>query len=257
MPEPVDDMYPDLLRTGLDRLEKLGVGRELLPLFAALDYFRRDLQSRQGVEGILDVTLQYLRGLDLFQTLALYRVNPEDRGFDLALCSPEADRDRIESTVQAQIQSGRFAVALREASALTFFDDGPGDGCARGVLHRLAVPGEVLGMFCGILRQELPPTNEIAFSLLSLLLGASSDAQATACESAKLSSQISTLSDLIPICAWCRRIRGDRGYWEKVEGFIRNQLATPLSHGICPDCQYQLLSGLGSSSGTPPPRLRN
>lgn len=252
MPESTEDMYPDLLRAGLDRLEAMGAGSELLPLFAALDYFRRDLQSQDDPEGILRITLQYIRGLNLFQTLGLYRVNAEDRGFDLALCSPSDAEGMVTSIVRTQIKTGRFAGALREP-APSFFDTGLGEGRDRGVLHRMAVPGEVLGMFCGILRPRLAPTHEIAFSLLSLLLGASTDAQANARESAILTSRITTLSGLIPICAWCRRIRGDRGYWERVEDFVRSQLATPLSHGICPDCQSRVLSGLGSSGGSPTP----
>src|SRR5204863_1903173 len=47
-------------------------------------------------------------------------------------------------------------------------------------------------------------------------------------------SEIKTLRGLIPICAWCKRIRNDRGAWEQLELFLRNHTEATFSHGICP-----------------------
>lgn len=49
-------------------------------------------------------------------------------------------------------------------------------------------------------------------------------------------SQIKVLSGLLPICATCRKIRDDNGYWEKLESYISNHSNIDFSHGICPDC---------------------
>ncbi|MFQ6674118.1 MAG: PAS domain S-box protein [Fidelibacterota bacterium] len=48
--------------------------------------------------------------------------------------------------------------------------------------------------------------------------------------------RIETLTGLIPICAWCKKIRDDRGYWSQVESYIAEHSRAEFSHGICPDC---------------------
>jgi hypothetical protein len=53
-------------------------------------------------------------------------------------------------------------------------------------------------------------------------------------------SQIKTLSGLIPICASCKKIRDDKGYWNQLEAFIQEHSEAEFSHGICPDCMKKL-----------------
>ncbi|HTQ51371.1 MAG TPA: PAS domain S-box protein [Candidatus Acidoferrales bacterium] len=48
--------------------------------------------------------------------------------------------------------------------------------------------------------------------------------------------QVKTLSGLLPICASCKRIRDDRGYWQQVETYIADHTNADFTHGICPDC---------------------
>jgi PAS domain S-box-containing protein len=48
--------------------------------------------------------------------------------------------------------------------------------------------------------------------------------------------QIKTLKGLVPICAWCKKIRNDKGYWEQVEAYVSRYTEAQFSHGICPDC---------------------
>ncbi len=48
--------------------------------------------------------------------------------------------------------------------------------------------------------------------------------------------EVRTLSGLLPICAWCKKIRDDRGYWQQIEGYISRHTEAVFSHGICPDC---------------------
>jgi len=51
---------------------------------------------------------------------------------------------------------------------------------------------------------------------------------------------IKTLKGLIPICANCKNIRDDEGYWHLVEAYIRDRSEAEFSHGICPDCAKKL-----------------
>ena len=53
-------------------------------------------------------------------------------------------------------------------------------------------------------------------------------------------SKISTLRGLLPICAACKKIRDDKGYWKQIETYIMEHTDADFSHGICPDCAKEL-----------------
>ena len=48
------------------------------------------------------------------------------------------------------------------------------------------------------------------------------------------------LEKLLPICAWCKKIRDDGGYWQQIETFLGEHANTRFTHGICPDCERKL-----------------
>jgi len=52
--------------------------------------------------------------------------------------------------------------------------------------------------------------------------------------------RVKTLRGLIPICASCKKIRDDKGYWHQVEEYIREHSDAEFSHGICKDCAREL-----------------
>jgi integral membrane sensor domain MASE1 len=49
-------------------------------------------------------------------------------------------------------------------------------------------------------------------------------------------TQVKELRGLLPICAWCKRVRDDHDYWHSVEEYIADRTDAQFSHGICPDC---------------------
>jgi PAS domain S-box-containing protein len=53
-------------------------------------------------------------------------------------------------------------------------------------------------------------------------------------------ADIKTLSGLVPICANCKKIRDDKGFWTQVESYIQERSQARFSHGICPDCMKKL-----------------
>jgi len=53
-------------------------------------------------------------------------------------------------------------------------------------------------------------------------------------------SKVETLSGLLPICASCKKIRDDNGYWNQIESYIRSRSEVDFSHGICPECAEKL-----------------
>lgn len=53
-------------------------------------------------------------------------------------------------------------------------------------------------------------------------------------------AQVRQLSGMLPICASCKKIRDDKGYWNQIEEYIRHHSEAEFSHGICPDCSQKL-----------------
>ena len=54
-------------------------------------------------------------------------------------------------------------------------------------------------------------------------------------------SQVKTLHGLLPVCAWCRKVRDGAGYWQRLEDYIVRHSEASVTHGICPDCATQLV----------------
>jgi two-component system, cell cycle sensor histidine kinase and response regulator CckA len=54
------------------------------------------------------------------------------------------------------------------------------------------------------------------------------------------SGKVKTLSGLLPICAWCKNIRDDTGYWHQVDSYISKHSETKFSHGLCPRCAEKM-----------------
>jgi len=53
-------------------------------------------------------------------------------------------------------------------------------------------------------------------------------------------NEVNTLSGLLPICASCKKIRDDNGYWNQIESYIRDRSEAEFSHSICPECSKKL-----------------
>jgi hypothetical protein len=75
--------------------------------------------------------------------------------------------------------------------------------------------------------------------------------------------EVGELKGLLPVCAWCHKIRDDQGYWGQLETYIEARTQASFTHGICPDCHAKVLAEKGDDSDsngeqpilpTPPPR---
>ena len=53
-------------------------------------------------------------------------------------------------------------------------------------------------------------------------------------------AEVKTLQGLIPLCAWCRKIRGDRGNWTSLEEYLADHTDASVTHGICEACVVKL-----------------
>ena len=56
----------------------------------------------------------------------------------------------------------------------------------------------------------------------------------------KAREEIKSLQGTLPICASCKKIRDDKGYWNRIESYISKHSEVDFTHGICPDCAKKL-----------------
>jgi len=59
-------------------------------------------------------------------------------------------------------------------------------------------------------------------------------------------SEVKELSGLLPMCAWCKKVRDGEGYWDKLESYLSKHTNTEVTHGICPECAAGLHDKAGS-----------
>jgi len=59
--------------------------------------------------------------------------------------------------------------------------------------------------------------------------------------------EVRTLRGIMPICAYCKKIRDDEGYWNQVEKYVSDHTDAKFSHGICPTCFEREMKGIEAS----------
>jgi CheY-like chemotaxis protein len=64
-------------------------------------------------------------------------------------------------------------------------------------------------------------------------------------------TNVKQLSGLLPICSYCKRIRGDENYWERVESYLTEHTDAKFSHGICPECYDTVMAEIDGPDGDP------
>jgi DNA-binding response OmpR family regulator len=64
----------------------------------------------------------------------------------------------------------------------------------------------------------------------------------------RFTTEIHQLQELIPICAYCRKIQNDANYWQLVETYISEQTGSNFTHGMCPECSEKFLAEVNLKS---------
>jgi GAF domain-containing protein len=98
--------------------------------------------------------------------------------------------------------------------------------------------GFALGTLCAIDRKprQLSGGQKSAMRALARQVMALLELRRVSSRMADALEKVKTLHGLLPICAWCKRIRDDQGYWSQVEAYIHEHTGADFTHGICPDC---------------------
>lgn len=63
---------------------------------------------------------------------------------------------------------------------------------------------------------------------------------------------VQVLRGLLPICSYCKKIRDDHGYWEKVERYVAVRSEADFSHSVCPECEPKHFPGCDYDRGQAP-----
>ncbi len=108
--------------------------------------------------------------------------------------------------------------------------------------------GHALGTVCVMDQapRQLSGAQLDALSRLARQASALIEARHVATLLAESLEQVRALKALLPVCAWCRRLRDPAGNWRQVEDYLREQAGQEVTHGLCGDC---LATQLGEGTG--------
>ncbi|MEE4382258.1 MAG: GAF domain-containing protein [Pseudomonadales bacterium] len=101
--------------------------------------------------------------------------------------------------------------------------------------------GHRLGSLCVIDREprQLPDDVLRQLERLARLVVDQMQLRLVSTELAEALERARVLGELIPVCAYCRRLRDDDQFWQSLELYVERNTGSRLSHGICPDCLHE------------------
>jgi hypothetical protein len=84
---------------------------------------------------------------------------------------------------------------------------------------------------------------EVSFFMVALFVGLLvAHLQVRHDELMQAKAEVETLSGLLPICAWCKKVRDDDGYWRQVEDYFGRHGGLKFTHGVCVECVQKITS---------------
>ncbi len=104
--------------------------------------------------------------------------------------------------------------------------------------------GHGLGSLCVIDRKprSLDEKQLAALESLARLVMMKLEMRRVTQELASALANVKTLNSLLPICAYCKSVRDDEGYWKQVESYLKEHAEVSFTHGICPNCVQEHFS---------------
>jgi len=98
--------------------------------------------------------------------------------------------------------------------------------------------GHGLGSLCIIDRKprQLSPERSSALTKLASLVVTQLELRRVSQELAEVANNLKIMSGMLPICSYCKGIRNDEGYWQRVESYVKMHSHAEFTHSICPDC---------------------
>jgi GAF domain-containing protein len=98
--------------------------------------------------------------------------------------------------------------------------------------------GLAMGALCAVDRRprKLAPDQQRALEALARQVVVLLEMRRVMARLKDALEHVNILKELLPICAWCKRIRDDSGYWKQVETYFKSQTGADFTHTICPEC---------------------
>ncbi|MHB9027254.1 MAG: GAF domain-containing protein [Candidatus Latescibacterota bacterium] len=154
----------------------------------------------------------------------------------------------------AWVAENRQRLRVDDARKEAQWADSPTAGA--GIFSYLGYPvlwpnGEVFGTICAIDTREnkwekqsdsLIQTFRDTIELNLALVAAMEELNKKNQELELALTEVKTLQGLLPICAYCKKIRDDKGYWSQIESYIGKCSGLQFSHGVCPECAQKVYS---------------
>jgi len=106
--------------------------------------------------------------------------------------------------------------------------------------HRIAVEGDDELSALALTSNEMATKLKQSYTSVDHLNKEIAERKMAEVELKDALSKVKTLSGMLPICASCKKIRDDQGYWNQLESYIADHSEAEFSHGICPDCAKKL-----------------
>lgn len=127
---------------------------------------------------------------------------------------------------------------------------------AHGIVSYLGYPlawpsGAMFGTICVLDRKplEIDPLREQLLQEFSGVIETHLELLERNETLARSLDEIRVLRGILPICAACKKVRNEAGYWEQVEAYITTHSEAMFSHGLCPDCLEQLYPQFNQADG--------
>jgi GAF domain-containing protein len=134
-------------------------------------------------------------------------------------------------------------LVVEDAAADRRFADNPLVTAENGIRFYAGAPlvttdGQGLGSLCVIDSEvrKIDDKQREALEALARMVVSNMELRRVSAELSKQLANVKILGGLLPICGHCKNIRNDRGYWEKIEFFVKNNSEATFTHGICPEC---------------------
>lgn len=171
---------------------------------------------------------------DLEKNGILYQLvgDDPDSGQPPVLASSSTQSDRWDYVLPVEVPNGTWRLALCSK------------GTATGTMRLLRALGILCALAAGVmfyLQQRRGLRHTLRIEYLNRDLVATTNALLEEKQKLeKAAEEIKTLKGILPMCAHCKKIRDDQGYWNFLETFLETHSDASFSHSICPECSERL-----------------
>lgn len=219
---------------------------EAARLEALRQYAVLDSEAEQGFDDLVRVA-----SILCETPISLVSLVDADRQWFKARHGLDATQTPREQAFCAHTILGETPLVVADARRDERFDHNPLVTGEPGIRFYAGAPlinpqGYALGTLCVIDRQPraLAPHQLEGLQLLARQIVMQLEHRRVAAALADALAGLKTLQGLIPICAWCKSVRDDAGFWNSVESYLEQQAGVEMTHGMCPSCYTRQTAAL-------------